>query len=165
LFLSLTAAENASVAEIARTRTGFDLWRSTATDPALAAAASAMLARVGLGAQASLPCALLAHGEKRQLELATGLGGDPRMLLLDEPLAGLGPGDSAAMIALLQSLKGRYGMLLVEHDMEAVFALADRISVLDRGRIIASGSPDAIRTDDAVKAAYLGDEMDAAGGA
>jgi branched-chain amino acid transport system ATP-binding protein len=163
LFGSLTAEENTSVAVIARTRTGFEWWSPAARDRTLARASAEMLKRVGLGAQARRPSALLAHGEKRQLELATGLASEPAMLLLDEPLAGLGPGDSGAMIELLRTLKGRYGIMLVEHDMAAVFALADRISVLEHGGIIASGAPEAIKSDPAVKAAYLGYDATAEG--
>jgi branched-chain amino acid transport system ATP-binding protein len=100
----------------------------------------------------------LAHGEQRQLELAIALATRPRLLLLDEPMAGMGQQDSAVMIALLQALKRRYTILLVEHDMDAVFTLADRISVLVYGRCIAAGSPAAIRADPAVREAYLGEE-------
>ena len=100
----------------------------------------------------------MAHGEQRQLEIAMALATEPRLLLLDEPLAGMSQGESTAMITLLKSLKGRYPMLLVEHDMEAVFALADRVSVLVYGRIIATGTPANIRSNREVRAAYLGDE-------
>jgi branched-chain amino acid transport system ATP-binding protein len=99
----------------------------------------------------------LAHGEQRQLEIAMALATEPKLLLLDEPLAGMSQGESAAIVALLKSLKGRYPMLLVEHDMEAVFALADRVSVLVYGRIIATDTPDRIRENREVRAAYLGD--------
>lgn len=158
LFASLSAEENATVPEISRTRTSFRLWDRAASDASLATAAAAALDRVGLGARAAQPPALLAHGEKRQLELAMGFASAPSVLLLDEPLAGLGPEDSAAMVELLRTLKGRYAMLLVEHDVEAVFSLADRISVLVSGRIIASGAADEIRADANVRSAYLGYE-------
>jgi branched-chain amino acid transport system ATP-binding protein len=151
-FPSFSAAGNVALAEIARSRTGWSVWRRARTDGTLA-----FLRQVGLEAVAQRPSASLGHGEKRQLELAMAFAGEPRLLLLDEPLAGLGPGDSERMVALLASLKGRYAMLLVEHDVEAVFTLADRISVLVAGRIIASGSAAEIRGNADVRAAYLGD--------
>ncbi len=158
LFGSLSVAENTGVAEIARTRSAFDFWTPAARDPALAQASALALERVGLLAQASRPSATIAHGEKRQLELAMGFATSPSLLLLDEPLAGLGPGDSEAMVNMLRTLKGQYAVLLVEHDMEAVFSLADRVSVLVSGRIIASGPADRIRNDPNVRTAYLGVE-------
>jgi branched-chain amino acid transport system ATP-binding protein len=100
----------------------------------------------------------LSHGEHRQLELAVALATRPRMLLLDEPMAGMGPDESARMVAMLRELKGELSILLIEHDMEAVFALADRITVLVYGRIIASGTPEAIRADEKVREAYLGEQ-------
>ena len=102
----------------------------------------------------------LSHGEKRALELAIALAMQPKLLLLDEPMAGTGHEESARLVAVLQRLKGRFSMLLVEHDMNAVFALADRISVLTYGRILASGAPAAVRADPAVVTAYLGDELE-----
>jgi branched-chain amino acid transport system ATP-binding protein len=119
--------------------------------------ASVFLRQVGLESVAERPSASLGHGEKRQLELAMAFAGEPKLLLLDEPLAGLGPGDSERMVGLLRSMRGRYAMLLVEHDMEAVFTLADRISVLVAGRIIASGTAVEIRANPEVRAAYLGE--------
>jgi branched-chain amino acid transport system ATP-binding protein len=121
------------------------------------AAADAALAIVGLTARASVRARDLSHGEQRSLELACALAMRPAVLVLDEPLAGMGPEESARIVTLLRSLKGRYGVLLVEHDMDAVFALADRVSVLVAGGVIASGPPAAIRADPAVRAAYLGD--------
>jgi len=100
----------------------------------------------------------MSHGEKRQLELAIALATEPRMLLLDEPLAGAGPEETERLIAILRGLKSRYAILLVEHDMHAVFALADRISVLVYGRVIATGLPDTIRANPEVRAAYLGED-------
>jgi branched-chain amino acid transport system ATP-binding protein len=100
----------------------------------------------------------MSHGEHRQLEIAMALATRPRMLLLDEPMAGMGPEESARMVALLRELKLDLTILLVEHDMEAVFALADRISVLVYGRVIATGTPEAIRANEEVRQAYLGDD-------
>jgi branched-chain amino acid transport system ATP-binding protein len=106
-----------------------------------------------------VPAAALAHGEQRQLEIAMALAGRPRLLLLDEPTAGMGREDSLDMIDLLAGLKGQIAMLLIEHDMDVVFALADRISVLVYGRVIATGRPDEIRADGQVRRAYLGEEV------
>ena len=147
-----------SIAEIARTRSGYSLWSKADGDEALVQASHRALESVGLHEKAKRTSALLSHGEKRQLELAMGFASAPSLLLLDEPLAGLGPGDSEAMIALLRTLKGRYAILLVEHDVDAVFSLADRVSVLVSGQIIASGPPAQVRADPQVKAAYLGEE-------
>ncbi|MGB6351171.1 MAG: ATP-binding cassette domain-containing protein, partial [Pseudolabrys sp.] len=112
----------------------------------------------GLSARADLAASALSHGEHRQLELAMALASGPRMLLLDEPMAGLGPEESARMVATLRELKKELTVLLVEHDMEAVFALADRITVLVYGRTIASGKPDDIRSNAQVRDAYLGEQ-------
>nr|MBX2823287.1 ATP-binding cassette domain-containing protein [Gammaproteobacteria bacterium] len=104
-----------------------------------------------------VPAHELSHGERRQLEIAMALCTEPELLLLDEPMAGMGSQESSRLLELLQSLKGDITMLLVEHDMDAVFALADRLSVLVYGRVIATGDPQTIRNDAAVKAAYLGE--------
>ena len=126
-------------------------------EDAVARSASAALDKLNIGHLSDRQAAVLGHGEKRELELAMGFAAEPSLLLLDEPLAGLGPGESQRMIDFLRSLKKAYAMLLVEHDMHAVFSLADRVSVLVAGRIIASGSPDEIRSSSEVRAAYLGD--------
>ena len=123
--------------------------------------AHAALARVGLAARAAARVDRLSHGEHRQLEIAMALATQPRLLLLDEPMAGMGPEESARMVALLRELKGSMTIMLIEHDMEAVFALADRITVLVYGRVIASGDPAAIRADPAVRQAYLGENAGA----
>jgi branched-chain amino acid transport system ATP-binding protein len=117
-----------------------------------------MLALVGLAGQAHLPARTLAHGEKRALELAMALVQEPKLLLLDEPMAGTGREETGHLVDMLKTLHGRYGILLVEHDMDAVFALADRISVMVYGRIIATGTPDEIRGNAEVREAYLGEE-------
>jgi branched-chain amino acid transport system ATP-binding protein len=118
--------------------------------------AKALAERFGLGSQLSIVAGELAHGEKRQLEVAMTLAGNPEVLLLDEPMAGIGPGGSRELTRLLDELRGQYSILLVEHDMDAVFALADRISVMLYGEIIACGSVDDIRNNEAVQQAYLG---------
>ncbi|MDQ7079779.1 MAG: ABC transporter ATP-binding protein [Paracoccaceae bacterium] len=120
--------------------------------------AQEVLAQVGLADRAALPAVELSHGEHRQLEIAVALATGAELMLLDEPMAGLGGEDSARMIDFLKGLKGERTILLIEHDMDAVFALADRISVLVYGRIIATGSPDEIRGNAEVRHAYLGEE-------
>ena len=121
-------------------------------------AAQDALDRVGLGHRAGVLVSRLSHGEQRELELAVALATRPQLLLLDEPMAGLGVTESARMVKLLQELRREVSIVLVEHDMDAVFALADRISVLVYGRVIASGTPSEIRANDEVKRAYLGDQ-------
>ena len=136
----------------------FQFWQNAHDDHDAMQRADAALAMVGLANMRNALVATMAHGEQRQLEIAMALATEPRLLLLDEPLAGMSQGESAAMIALLKSLKGRYPMLLVEHDMDAVFALSDRVSVLVYGRIIATDTPDNIRSNHEVRAAYLGEQ-------
>jgi branched-chain amino acid transport system ATP-binding protein len=150
-----TARENVLAVALLRQGSPFRFWRPARAD---AAKADEMLARVGLTARAAIRAEDLAHGEQRQLELAMALATGARLLLLDEPMAGLGATESEAMTAILLSLKGERSILLVEHDMQAVFALADRVTVLVAGRAIASGRPDDIRADPAVLEAYLGTE-------
>ena len=156
-FPSFSTRENVALAEIARTRTGWTLWKRASADEGLRSVSADFLRQVGLESAAERRSSTLGHGEKRQLELAMGFAAQPKLLLLDEPLAGLGPGDSERMVAMLGQLKGRYAMLLVEHDVEAVFTLADRISVLVAGRIIASGSAAEIQANADVRSAYLGE--------
>ena len=156
VLMQSSALANVALVEQVRQGHSFRLWRSAARDERLLAPARAMLARVGLGARADVAAEDLSHGERRQLELAMALATHPRLLLLDEPMAGLGTTESAAMTELLAALKGEVAILLVEHDMDAVFALADRITVLEGGRVIAHGPPAAIREDPAVRDAYLG---------
>jgi branched-chain amino acid transport system ATP-binding protein len=127
-------------------------------DEALRAPALALLDEVGLGSRAEIQAASLAHGEQRALEIAMALATKPRLLLLDEPVAGMGAEETQRMIAFLSTLKGGKTMLLVEHDMDAVFSLADRVSVLVYGRIIATGTPPEIRANPEVRRAYLGEE-------
>lgn len=132
------------------------LWRRADRFEAVEARAAALLDRVGLGAEADVPAADLSHGGRRRLEVALALAGAPRAFLMDEPMAGLGAEGTADLTAMLRDLKAEAPILLVEHDMDAVFALADRITVLVYGRVIASGSGDQIRSDPAVQEAYLG---------
>ena len=136
----------------------FHFWRAARSEDALRAPARAALARVGLAERSDVLVSRLSHGEHRQLELAMALATSPRMLLLDEPMAGMGPDESARMVKTLRELKRDLTILLIEHDMEAVFALADRITVLVYGRTIASGTPEAIRANAEVRQAYLGEQ-------
>jgi branched-chain amino acid transport system ATP-binding protein len=152
-----TVIENASIAVQAHQGHSFGIWSPAARDASLSEPAMAALERVGLMDKSNRLVSELAHGERRQLELAMALVSKAKVLLLDEPMAGMGPRESESMIELLAALKGQYSMLLVEHDMDAVFALADRISVLVYGKIIASGTPDEIRSSIAVRKAYLGE--------
>jgi branched-chain amino acid transport system ATP-binding protein len=154
----LTALDNVALAVQAHDGHSFRFWRPARSDAALRAPARAMLDKVDLGGREDVPAGLLSHGEMRALEVAMALATRPKLLLLDEPLAGMGTDESARMVRLLRALKAEVTILLVEHDMEAIFALADRISVLVSGRVIASGAPDAIRRDPEVQRAYLGDE-------
>lgn len=150
--------ENAAVAVQARSGSSFRFFTRAADEAAVNQAAMQALASVGLADRAERRADTLSHGEKRQLEIAIALATGARMLLLDEPLAGTGPEESAMLIALLRQLKATHTIVLIEHDMDAVFALADRVSVLVYGRIIATGTPVEIRADPAVRAAYLGEE-------
>jgi branched-chain amino acid transport system ATP-binding protein len=163
LFLDLSVLDNVALAVQAHAGHSFRFWRAARSEPELREPGRAALARVGLAARADLTASLLSHGEHRQLELAMALAGNPRLLLLDEPMAGLGPEESARMVGTLRALKRELTILLVEHDMDAVFALADRITVLVYGRVIATGSPADIRANAAVRDAYLG-EAEAANG-
>jgi branched-chain amino acid transport system ATP-binding protein len=152
----LNALENVALAVQARSGSSFSFWRPAATEEALNAPALEALEAVGLATRATTLAGALSHGEKRRLELAIGLALAPRLLLLDEPMAGAGAHETRGLVETLKGLKGRYTIVLVEHDMQAVFALADRISVLVEGRIVATGSPEAVRVSPEVRAAYLG---------
>jgi branched-chain amino acid transport system ATP-binding protein len=155
-----SALENVALAVQARSASSFRVLGRAAAEAALNDLAMAALADVGLAGRAHVPAGQLSHGEKRALELAIALAMEPKVLLLDEPMAGTGREETTRLIELLRRLKRRFSVLLVEHDMTAVFALADRISVLIRGRILASGAPAEVRADPRVVAAYLGDEME-----
>jgi branched-chain amino acid transport system ATP-binding protein len=158
LFLDFTVLDNVALAVQAHAGHSFRFWRDARSETGLRAPARAALTRVGLADRGNVLVSKLSHGEHRQLEIAMALATAPRMLLLDEPMAGMGPDESARMVRTLRELKRELTILLIEHDMEAVFALADRITVLVYGRIIASGSPQAIRASAEVRQAYLGEQ-------
>jgi branched-chain amino acid transport system ATP-binding protein len=158
LLSDFTALDNVALAAQAREGHSFRFWRNARRESGLRNTALAALERVGLGGRADTPVSQLSHGEQRELELAVALATSPQVLLLDEPMAGLGITESARMVKLLQELRREVTIVLVEHDMDAVFALADRISVLVYGRVIASGRPSEIRQNEEVKRAYLGEQ-------
>jgi branched-chain amino acid transport system ATP-binding protein len=160
IFRDLSALDNVALAVQAHAGHSFRFWRAARGERALREPARAMLDTVGLGERADVAAATLAHGEQRQLEIAMALATGPRLLLLDEPMAGMGLEESRRMIRLLGALKARHTILLVEHDMDAVFALADRISVMLYGSLIASGTPGEIRANAEVRRAYLGEDAD-----
>ncbi|MCY1305765.1 Lipopolysaccharide export system ATP-binding protein LptB [compost metagenome] len=160
IFPGFTALENVALAVQARSGSSFRFFRDAATDPAFNGPAMDALAEVNLDGRAGVLAARMSHGEKRALELAMALAMEPKLLLLDEPMAGTGPEETDRLVSVLTRLKGRFPMLLVEHDMKAVFALADRISVLIYGRILTTGTPSEVRNNPEVIAAYLGDEME-----
>jgi len=153
-----SALDNVALAVQAHQGHSFRFWKPAQRDPALRQPARAILEQLGLDARSDTPVGNLSYGEQRQLEIAMALAGAPRLLLLDEPMAGMGPDESARMVAFLDRIKGQCAILLIEHDMDAVFALADRITVLVYGRAIATGTPDQIRANAEVRQAYLGEE-------
>jgi branched-chain amino acid transport system ATP-binding protein len=157
VYADFTALENVALAVQARSgRTGF--WRPARADGSLIEPAKRALEDVGLGERGHVFAANLSHGEQRQLEVAMALATEPRLLLLDEPMAGMGTDESQRMIALLSRLKQTKTIILVEHDMDAVFRLADRISVLVYGRVIATDTPERVRAHTEVRKAYLGED-------
>ena len=158
LLPDFTASDNVALAAQAHDGHSFYFWGNARKESALRNAALAALKRVGLEHRADVVVSRLSHGEQRELELAVALATRPQLLLLDEPMAGLGTTESARMVKLLQELRREVTIVLVEHDMDAVFALADRITVLVYGRVIASDVPAAIRQNEEVKRAYLGDQ-------
>src|SRR5882757_7201455 len=158
LLPDFTAADNVALAAQAHDGHSFRFWGNARKEKHLRDAAHAALRRVGLDHRADVVVSELSHGEQRELELAVALATKPQLLLLDEPMAGLGVTESARMVKLLQELRKEVTIVLVEHDMDAVFALADRITVLVYGRVIASDVPAAIRSNEEVKRAYLGDQ-------
>jgi branched-chain amino acid transport system ATP-binding protein len=158
IFPSFTAEGNVALSVQATQKHSFRFWAPAERLERLRGPARQRLRELGLAGRSGAIAGGMAHGEHRQLEIAMALATEPRMLLLDEPMAGLGNEESLAMMALLQRLKGDYSVLLIEHDMDVVFTLADRISVLVQGRVIASGSGDEIRNDPQVRVAYLGED-------
>ena len=162
LFASASVLENAALAVQATTGSSLGAWRPVRRERALFEAARALLADVGLAERGDLAIGALSHGQRRALEVAMTLAGQPALVMLDEPMAGMGHEESARMERLVASLRGRCTVLLIEHDVDAVFRLADRVSVLVEGRIVATGKPDAVRADARVIAAYLGDSAETA---
>jgi len=158
VFPEFSVLVNVMLGVQAQTGHSFSFWRPAASETALITRAQEALAHVGLSDRADALVGALAHGERRQLEMAMTLATQPKLLLLDEPMAGMSLAESERLVAFLASLKGRYGVLLVEHDMDAVFKLADRITVLVYGRVIACGSAAQIRANPEVRAAYLGEQ-------
>ena len=151
--------DNLALAVQARSGTSFRFWRPVLAERALFDEARAIAGEIGLSTRIDAVAATLAHGEQRSLEVGLALATQPQLVLLDEPMAGMGPHDSQAMIALIAKMRERVTVLLVEHDMDAVFRLAGRISVLVNGRVIATGAPAQIRADPEVRRAYLGEEL------
>ncbi|WP_227270742.1 ABC transporter ATP-binding protein [Roseobacter weihaiensis] len=156
---SFSVLENMAIAAQAKAGSSMQFFRDAATETGLNETARATLDRVGLSDRADMRASDLSHGELRLLELGIALAADPKFLLLDEPMAGLGRTESAALITMLSQLRNSLPMLLVEHDMDAIFQLADTVSVLVDGSVIARGTPDEVRADSAARAAYLGDGM------
>nr|WP_198409183.1 ABC transporter ATP-binding protein [Magnetospira sp. QH-2] len=157
LFPAFTALDNVAMAIQAQQSHSFQFWRPARTDDRLRAPARLALKRLGMEDLADLKVTELAHGEQRQLEVAMALATAPTMLLLDEPMAGMGQGESRRMMEILRPLKGDITILLVEHDMDVVFALADVVTVLVKGAVLMTGTPDEVRADPEVRRAYLGD--------
>jgi branched-chain amino acid transport system ATP-binding protein len=158
LFLGLSVRENVRLAVQARRGVARQLWLSAARRAALAAEADAVLAALGLGARADARVRDLSYGEQRQLEVAVALATEPRLLLLDEPTAGMSPAETAAMTHTIGALPGELTLLIIEHDMDVVFALADRITVLHYGEVLADGTPAEVRTNPRVAEVYMGGE-------
>ena len=159
IFRRFSVLDNLALAVQARSGSSFSFWRPVAKEAALFEQARAIAEEVGLEKRIETTAGNLAHGEQRALEVGLALATRPKLLLLDEPMAGMGPEESQRMIALIGRVRARATMLLVEHDMDAVFRLADRITVLVNGRVLATGAPERIRADTQVRRAYLGDDL------
>ena len=159
VFLTFTAFENCRLAAQSRQKSSMRFFRPAHRMADVNRAAEAALSAAGLEGRAGSIASALSHGEQRQLEIAMTLATEPRLLLLDEPLAGMGAEESASMVALLKKLVETHAILLVEHDMDAVFALAHRLTVMVNGQVLASGSPAEIRANPKVQEAYLGDDL------
>jgi len=158
VFRAYPVLDNLALAVQARSGSSMRFWKPAVAEHAIFEEARALAERVGLGARLDAVAGSLSHGEQRQLEVGLALATRPKLLLLDEPMAGMGPDESARMIPLIENLAPQITVVLIEHDMDAVFRLAERISVLVAGRVIATGDADAIRADRAVRKAYLGEE-------
>ena len=159
IFGRLSVLDNLALAVQARSGSSFSFWKPVAAERDLFRQAEEIAADIGLSGKLHFTSSALAHGEQRALEVGLALATQPRLVLLDEPMAGLGAEESRRMVELIERVSGRVTVLLVEHDMDAVFRLADRISVLVNGRIVASGAPQEIRANEEVRKAYLGDEL------
>ena len=159
IFKKFSVLDNVALAVQARSGTSMSFWRPLAAETALFEEAAELVRRLGLGGREHAMAGNLAHGEQRQLEVGLALATQPKLILLDEPMAGMGPEESVRIIELIEKVREEVTVLLVEHDMDAVFRLADRISVLVNGRLIATGEPEAIRVNPEVKKAYLGDDV------
>ena len=158
IFEEFTVQENVVLAALGAREHAFGFWQPMLKRQAAVRAADEAMDAAGLGRRKQVFAVDLSYGERRQLELAMALSAQPKFLLLDEPMAGMSVQESSAVVALLQSLKGRYSILLIEHDMDAVFALADRITVLVYGKVLFCGTPDEIRRHPEVRAVYLGED-------
>ena len=157
IYPSFTVLENCRLSAQAQHQQAWAFWRSAETDPITQQIGHDAAVRVGLGDVLHRQAGFLSHGQKRQLEIAMCLATAPQVLLLDEPLAGMGAEETERMLTLLQELKQDHAVLLVEHDMDAVFRIADCITVMVNGHVIASGTPDEVRNNPDVRSAYLGD--------
>ena len=159
IFRSFRVIDNLALAVQARSGTSFSFWKPVAAESAIFDEAASVLEEIGLNEKKGSLASTLSHGEQRALEVGLALATRPKLLLLDEPMAGMGPEESQRMIALIQRVRSRVTVLLVEHDMDAVFRLADRISVMVNGRLMATDAPEKIRANREVRMAYLGDEV------
>jgi len=159
IFRRFSVLDNLALAVQARSGSSFSFWKPVESETALFDEARAIAAQVGLSEKLSFVAANLSHGEQRSLEVGLALATRPKLVLLDEPMAGMGPEESNRMIALIARIRAQVAVLLVEHDMDAVFRLADRISVMVNGRLIATDAPEKIRMNPQVRKAYLGDEL------
>jgi len=159
IFRRFSVLDNLALAVQARSGSSFSFWRPVAAETALFDEARAIASQIGLAEKTTYLASSLSHGEQRALEVGLALATRPKLVLLDEPMAGMGPEESNRMIGLIGRIRAEVAVLLVEHDMDAVFRLADRISVMVNGRLIATGLPDQIRMNEEVRKAYLGDEL------
>lgn len=160
LFDGLSARDNVAIAVRRQLGVAADPWRVAARQAAVTGRAEELLARMGLAGRSHAPAGALSHGERRQLEVALALATEPRLLLLDEPVAGMSPAESAAFVAMVRALPPELTVLVIEHDMDVVFDLATRVSVLHAGRLLEEGPPAAVRASAAVQEAYLGTSED-----